>query len=103
MKRTMTLAVALITVCLTRESLAEDQQGAQAATAFGARESVLGLSLSPDGSSVAYLVPGSGQATSLYTQALATGAKAKLAALASGKPERLGDCSWVANDRLICT
>jgi dipeptidyl aminopeptidase/acylaminoacyl peptidase len=103
MKRTIKLTVALIAVCLTRQSFAEGLESVQAASAFGARQSVVGLSLSPDGASVAYIAPGPGQATSLYTQSLATGAKAKLAALAAGKPERLRSCSWVANDRLVCT
>ena len=102
MRRTIDLAVALVCVCLASQSLAENQEAAQAAAAFGARQGVVGLSLSPDGSSVAYVVPRSGQASALYTQALATGSKAKLALLVEGKPERLESCSWVANDRLVC-
>ena len=102
MKRTIKLALALLGVCLASQSLAENQEAAQAAAAFGARQSVVALSLSPDGSSVAYIAPRSGQASALYTQALATGSKARLALIAEGKPERLQSCSWVANDRLVC-
>ncbi|MEO8019393.1 MAG: S9 family peptidase [Pseudomonadota bacterium] len=103
MMRIIKLAAALITVCLPPQSFAQNQEGSQAAIAFGARQSVSGLSLSPDGSSVAFIAPGPGQASSLYTQSLAAGAKARLAVLAAGKPERIGSCSWVANDRLVCT
>lgn len=73
-----------------------------AAAAFGARPGVSGLSLSPDGRRVAYLSAGPGQSSVLYTWSLEKGALAKAATQADGKPDRLGDCSWVANDRLVC-
>src|SRR2546430_17626105 len=38
----------------------------------------------------------------LYTVRLDPGAKPKAALTASGKPERLGGCDWVSNDRLVC-
>ena len=103
MTRSIRLAITLISLCFTYRSFAESSEVDQAATAFGARESIVGLSLSPDGSSVAYIAPGPGQASALYTNRLDAGAKSKLALFASGKPERLGDCSWVANDRLVCS
>ena len=99
----MKFAAALICVCPASQSFADDQEAAQAAAAFGARQSITELRLSPDGSSVAFIAPGSGQASSLYTQSTTAGAKPRLALLVPGKPERLRDCSWVANDRLVCT
>src|ERR1044072_2511916 len=98
MTRLLQLTVALLSACLTSQSFAEKSAVSREATAFGARQSIVGLSLSPDGSSVAYIAPGPGQASALYTQTLETEGKAKLAASASGKPERLDDCSWVTND-----
>ncbi len=73
-----------------------------AAAAFGARPSVTGLSLSPDGKSVAYLAPVAGQGTLLYTLRLEKGAHPKQVVYADGKPDRLESCAWVANDRLVC-
>jgi acetyl esterase/lipase len=75
-----------------------------AAKAFGARPSVQHASLSPDGMSVAYVAPTTGQGSVVYVQSLAKGATlaSKPILGASGKPERLGGCDWVSNQRLIC-
>jgi dienelactone hydrolase len=73
-----------------------------AAAAFGARTDIASLRLSPDGSSIAFITPIQGQGSVLYTQALAPGAKAKVAFYADGKPYRLRACNWIANDRLVC-
>ncbi len=84
--------------------LAQAQPAApfDAAAAFGARPSVTDMSLSPDGKSVAYLAPAAGQGTLLYTLSLEKGAHPKQVVFADGKPDRLENCSWVANDRLVC-
>jgi dipeptidyl aminopeptidase/acylaminoacyl peptidase len=73
-----------------------------AAAAFGARPGVADLSLSPDGKSVAYIVPTKGQGAMLLTLDLAEGSKPHIALKASGKPERLDTCHWVSNERLVC-
>jgi acetyl esterase/lipase len=88
--------------CLALVSRAEP--AFDAAKAFGARESVLDLSLSPDGMSVAYVAPAAAQGSVLYVQSLSKGAaRSSRAVLATnGKPERLGGCSWVSNERLVC-
>jgi len=52
--------------------------------------------------SVAYIAPIEGQGSVAYTLSLAEGAKAKLALVSAGKPERLGNCRWVSNERLVC-
>jgi len=75
-----------------------------AAKAFGARESVSDLSLSPDGMSVAYVAPSTGQGSVLFVQSLAKGAtrSSRPVIAASGKPDRLSGCNWVSNQRLVC-
>jgi dipeptidyl aminopeptidase/acylaminoacyl peptidase len=73
-----------------------------AAAAFGARPSAYGLSLSPDGKTVAYVSPGAGQAGIVYTLSLARGAKPRQVLFAPGNPERIQSCAWVADDRLVC-
>jgi acetyl esterase/lipase len=73
-----------------------------AAAAFGARPSVVDLSLSPDGQSLAWIAPGQGQGSIVYTMTLGGNTKPKPALAASGSPERLERCDWVSNDRLVC-
>jgi len=71
--------------------------------AFGVRESVLDVALSPAGRKVAFISPGPGQATYLFTVDAAGGAEPRRALLADGKPERLSQCGWVSEERLVCT
>ncbi len=99
MKRTCTL-LAVLSACAP--ALGEESKSFDAAVAFGARPSVSGMRLSPDGKSVSYLSPIQGQGSALYTLSLAEGAKPKPALAVDGKPERLTSCSWVANDRVSC-
>jgi dipeptidyl aminopeptidase/acylaminoacyl peptidase len=73
------------------------------ATAFGARESVDDLRLSPDGASVSFIGPQSGQGSALYTLSLTAGAPLKTALTSDGTPYRLQSCSWVSNERLVCS
>ncbi len=84
--------------------LASAEPAFDAAKAFGARPSVEHLSLSPDGMSVAFVAPAAGQGSVVYVQSLAKGASRTFKAVlgASGKPERLGGCDWVSNQRLVC-
>jgi dipeptidyl aminopeptidase/acylaminoacyl peptidase len=73
------------------------------AAAFGTRESVLSVSLSPSGRQVAFISPGPGQTTFLYTVDAAGGGTPRLALSADGKPERINRCGWVAETRMVCT
>lgn len=73
------------------------------AAAFGARPQLQNVSLSPDGTKLAYVVPTSGQGSALLTLTPGKDVKPSVALVASGEPERLRDCRWVSNDRLVCT
>jgi dipeptidyl aminopeptidase/acylaminoacyl peptidase len=95
------LTLALLFVWTT--SRAQGMKAFDAATAFGALPSVTSMHLSPDGMSVVYIGPTTGQASMAYTLSLAKGSVSKPALLADGKPFRLEDCHWVSNDRLVCT
>ncbi len=99
MKRIVALLAALSTCA---PAMGGESRSFDAAAAFGARPSVFGMRLSPDGRSVAYLAPTQGQGSALFTLSLAPGAKPRPAVAVDGKPDRLGNCSWVANDRLAC-
>jgi acetyl esterase/lipase len=97
-----TVAVSCLLASFPLLSIAEP--AFDAAKAFGARPSVEYLSLSPDGMSVAFVAPTNGQGSVVYVQSLAKGAfrTSKPILGASGKPERLGGCDWVSNQRLVC-
>jgi dipeptidyl aminopeptidase/acylaminoacyl peptidase len=98
-----TIAASLVLASLPFFSVAEP--AFDAAKAFGARPSVEDLSLSPDGMSVAYVAPASGQGSVVFVYSLAKGTSraSKPILSASGKPERLGGCDWVSNQRLVCS
>lgn len=76
---------------------------ADPAAAFGARESVLSVSLSPSGRQLAFISPGPGLTTFLYTVDAAGGGTPRETLSADGKPERLQRCGWVSESRLVCT
>ncbi len=97
-------AAAIVLVLVGRISPADTGKPFDAAAAFGARPSIVNLSLAPDGKSIAYVAPTLGQGAILYTLRLdQESAKSRVALTATGKPERLESCHWVSNDRLICT
>jgi len=75
---------------------------AAAAAAFGAREGVEQISLSPDGTKVAYSTPVAGQGSILVVRNVAD-AKQVAIMMADGKPNRLGRCGWVSDSRLVCS
>ncbi|TKD50351.1 alpha/beta hydrolase family protein [Sphingomonas baiyangensis] len=84
---------------------ASAQQGDRLAAAFGARPAVQQASLSPDGTKVAYIAPTGGQGNALVVLDLSGGGLAtpKPVARADGAPDRLSDCHWTSNQRLLCT
>src|SRR5258708_12348315 len=82
--------------------LAHGESSFDAAAAFGARPSVESISFSPDGTTIAYAVPTVGQGSAVYILSLAKGSSPRLIPTATGKPDRLGGCHWLANDRLAC-
>lgn len=92
----------LALICVAIPIAAQGDQPFDAAAAFGARPSVADLTLSPDGLRVAYVAPGPGQGSVVYTLELAKGAGPHAALGAAGKPDRLGGCEWVSNTRLVC-
>lgn len=78
-------------------------QSFDAARAFGAREAVEHASLSPDGTKLAYLtpIPGQGSAVLVVRLDVPNAAPARIMN-ASGNPERLQQCRWATNSRLVC-
>ncbi len=95
------LAIVALLTATAPTAFAQQMSAEDAAARFGAREDVEQVSLSPDGSKLAYLTPRGGLGTTVYTVDLATG-KSQVATSADGKPLRLARCNWVSNERLLC-
>ena len=72
------------------------------AAAFGARESIETIALSPDGTKLIYASPREGQGAQLFTVDLASG-QSRPTTLVDGRPQRLAGCNFVSNARLVCT
>jgi dipeptidyl aminopeptidase/acylaminoacyl peptidase len=72
------------------------------AAAFGAREQIQKISMSPDGTRLAYVVPTKGQGSALLTFAPGVDQQPKVALMSDGETDRLSGCRWITNSRLIC-
>ncbi len=78
-------------------------QGTDPAIVFGEREVVEGASLSPDGTKLAYITPMKGQGSVLMIVDLEPTPQAPKAVLKlDGEPNRMGQCNWIGNSRLLC-
>ena len=71
------------------------------AVAFGARENVEFVALSPDGERVAYAVASEGQGSRLYVLEIGSTAPRAITNV-NGDRQRLTHCNWVSNRRLLC-
>ena len=87
---------------LTGALLLQANKPADPAALFGLRESVEQISMSPDGTKLAYITPRDGQGSALYTVTL-DGSEPKLVTVADGDPQRLSHCRWISDRRLVCT
>ncbi len=82
-------------------AIAQTNNSAQAAAQFGARETVLQISLSPDGKRVALIQPSGARGTQLFIASIDNGIPAPIFS-SSGNPDQLTDCHWSTNARLVC-
>ncbi len=96
------LTLILLGAGLQAQLLPAAQPAFDAARAFGARPAVASLSLSPDGTKVAYVAPGDGPGAKVFTIDLAKKTRATLVMSTDGKPLRTSFCEWVSNERLAC-
>jgi hypothetical protein len=62
------------------------------AVAFGAREGIEDIALSPDGKQIAFIAPGTGQSSALFVVPVDKSAPPRRVTGASGSPERLTGC-----------
>lgn len=74
-----------------------------AAVRFGARDNVLGVSISPDGKSLAILQPNGARGAMLSIARVDGSVPIKTILSSDAKPQRLRNCRWATNERLVCT
>ncbi|VVT04750.1 Dipeptidyl aminopeptidase/acylaminoacyl peptidase [Sphingomonas sp. EC-HK361] len=73
-----------------------------AAKRFGAREQVISATISPDGNHYAAVLATAGRKSVAIVGDVAATATLKPILQSSGAPERLTDCNWATNARLVC-
>ena len=93
--------LACASVLVSASAVAQDASLVADAKAFGARESVIEPTLSPDGTSIMYVTPGPGPKTYAAISNLVTG-KTAVFANADGNPDVLRWCDYSAPDRAVC-
>ena len=98
LRNSMVLVSLAVTTAITAPGVSANEKS----KIFGALPSVTDISLSPDGSKVAFVSPGPGKTTDLYTIDLSKGATPTRVTSSSGEPESLHWCNWVSNARLVC-
>ena len=100
MKGMVRAAIAALLVATAGAALAEDGQAV--AARFGALEAVQQISLSPDGSKIAYVTPHPTAGTVVYVADLTGTAPPKMAIASHGKDEQIYWCGWSSDTRLVC-
>ena len=98
MNRNLLGSVAVLAALASTSAWAQD--GAALAAKFGALEAVQQISLSPDGTKVAYIAP-AGEASLLYIGDLVAGGT-KPILRSPRKDGELSWCSWASDARLVC-
>ncbi len=93
-------AVLLATAMMTARVQAAEPS--DAAKRFGARDNVIGVTISPDGKSLAVIQPTAGRGAVLSVVAMDGSTGLKPILRSSGNPERLQYCRWSTNTRLVC-
>lgn len=96
------LMLALPMLACSASVLGQSAPVADPAAQFGALEAISSASLSPDGNSIAFVSPSTGQANDLFVVGTAEGATPRRILRASGAPEILRWCIWVSNARIAC-
>lgn len=100
----MNLRLAMLasaSLLIAAPAVAEDTSLATDARAFGIREDVNDMSLSPDGTRAVYIAPAKGRWSAVVVVDLAAGSTNPIL-VSHGDPEVLRWCNFASNDRLVC-
>ncbi len=92
----------MIAIVLLAAAAATPLTAQDAAARFGAREAVDRVSISPDGTKVAMIVPARGSGTSVAVVDIASDPVVRIISSSSGNPERYVDCSWLTGTTMAC-
>lgn len=96
-------SLAALFVASTTAPMTARAEPSAVAKAFGARETVVDASMSPDGRAVALVQSlADGQATAVFVAPLDGSSQPKPVLTSSGKPDRVTGCGWASNTRLVC-
>jgi len=94
----------LIPGCLIAAAMPAAAQTFDAARAFGMREWVESMSISPDGTKLLFVEPVGPRGSIVYVVPLDTpNAVPARAGSVNGDPDRLEGCRWATNSRILCT
>lgn len=99
--RSISLAMAIGAAAFALPLWAQGAPIEDPAAAFGARESVRDIALSPDGDMISYVAAGQGQSASVYSIDLASG-EGRAVSYSSGEPLSYRWCNFSGDDRLVC-
>ncbi len=100
--KSIRFAFPLLLLAVGASSVASAQVGSSLAERFGALESVSQISLSPNGSKVAFISPRLGGGQTLYVADMVNGGLPKSIANSSESNDALDWCAWATDTRLIC-
>lgn len=108
MRKTIGLCGAVLALGLAGQAQADEAGSASLAEKFGAREGIEAMSLSPDGSHVAMIVPMARGQRVLIADLVAGGAPKGIFAVESYSKtgnalSRLHRCQWSTDTRLVCS
>ena len=92
--------IALAVLASANPLLAETRE--EASSKFGARPSVLDISLSPDGNKIAFIAPSGPSSESVYVVDLAGDASPRRVLFLNDKNAELTHCNWATTDRMVC-
>lgn len=96
LKRRFLIAVLVVSYAVPVTAQADD------AALYGARESVGDISMSPDGTQLAYIQPARDRGSVLFVASV-DGGTPKAVFQSDGAPWKLSKCNWASNARLVCT
>ncbi len=85
---------------MTSPAFAETAE--QTANAFGVREAILNISLSPSGDQIAYVAPAGPSTEAVFVIDLTSGGKPKPIIKFDEENAELRDCDWATETRLVC-
>lgn len=97
----MRIFAKLAFVCVAILASGAQAETQREAALFGLRSAVSSVSLSPDGTKIAFIAASKGPA-SIAMVASTSGGKPAQVAYSAGEPWRLQWCDWATNERLVC-